>query len=67
LETQVSTATNTIDLLKLEIEREDALLARELKQVEDMEKNAKKAETERKRQMKNVRVCNALPGVEKMC
>jgi kinetochore protein Fta7 len=67
LETQVSTARNTIDLLKLEIEREDALLARELKQVEDMEKNAKKAETERKRQMKNVRVCNALPSVEKMC
>jgi kinetochore protein Fta7 len=56
LETQVSTTTNTIDLLKLEIEREDALLARELKQVEEMEKNAKKAETERKRQMKNVRL-----------
>ncbi|EEA22613.1 hypothetical protein TMatcc_001458 [Talaromyces marneffei ATCC 18224] len=53
LETQLSTTRNTIDLLKLEIEREEALLAKETKYVEEMEKNAKKAEVERKRQMKN--------------
>lgn len=45
---------STIDLLKLEIEREEALLAKETKQVEEMEKNAKRAEMERKRQAKNV-------------
>lgn len=55
LETQLSTTRNTIDLLKLEIEREEALLAKETKYVEEMEKNAKKAEIERRRQMKNVR------------
>lgn len=38
----------------MEVEREEALLARELKYVEEMEKNAKKAEGERRRQMKNV-------------
>lgn len=55
LETQLSTTRNTIDLLKLEIEREEALLSKETKYVEEMEKNAKKAEVERRRQMKNVR------------
>lgn len=54
LETQLSTTRNTIDLLKLEVEREEALLAKETKYVEEMEKNAKKAEVERRRQMKNV-------------
>ncbi|KAL1992775.1 hypothetical protein VTN49DRAFT_3531 [Thermomyces lanuginosus] len=53
LETQLSSAMSTIDLLKLEIEREEALLAKETKQVEEMEKNAKRAEMERKRQAKN--------------
>ncbi|EED15498.1 conserved hypothetical protein [Talaromyces stipitatus ATCC 10500] len=53
LETQLSTTRNTVDLLKMEIEREEALLAKELKYVEEMEKNAKKAEIERRRQMKN--------------
>ncbi|GAM37584.1 hypothetical protein TCE0_024r07624 [Talaromyces pinophilus] len=53
LETQLSTTRNTIDLLKLEIEREEALLAKETKYVEELEKNAKKAEVERRRQMKN--------------
>ena len=54
LETQLATVTDGIDLLKSEIEREEALLAQETKQLQDMEKNAKAAEAERKRQMKNV-------------
>jgi kinetochore protein Fta7 len=54
LEARLSTTTNSIDLLKMEVEREEALLAKETKQVEEMEKNAKRAESERKRQMKNV-------------
>ncbi|OKL61684.1 hypothetical protein UA08_02981 [Talaromyces atroroseus] len=53
LETQLSTTRNTIDLLKMEVEREEALLAKELKYVKEMEKNAKQAESERRRQMKN--------------
>jgi kinetochore protein Fta7 len=46
--------TDSIDLLKSEIEREEALLAKETKQLQEMEKNANRAEAERKRQMKNV-------------
>lgn len=38
----------------MEIEKEEALLAQETKYVDEMEKNAKKAEAERRRQMKNV-------------
>lgn len=45
---------NSIDLLNVEIDREEALLARDTTQLEEMEKNAKRAEAERKRQMKNV-------------
>lgn len=51
----MATATDSIALLKAEVEREEALLARDTKQLQEMEKNAKRAETERKRQMKNVR------------
>jgi kinetochore protein Fta7 len=54
LDAQLSTATNTIDILKMEIEKEEALLAQETKYVDEMEKYAKKAEAERRRQMKNV-------------
>lgn len=54
LDAQLSTATNTVDILKMEIEKEEALLAQETKYVDEMEKNAKKAEAERRRQMKNV-------------
>ena len=50
----MSTTRNTVDLLKMEVEREEALLANEEKYVKEMEKNAKKAESERRRQMKNV-------------
>jgi kinetochore protein Fta7 len=46
--------TDSIDLLNNEIAKEEALLARETKQLQEMEKNAKRAEAERKRQMKNV-------------
>lgn len=45
---------SSIDLLQAEIDKEEALLAKETKQLEEMEKNAKAAESERKRQMKNV-------------
>lgn len=54
LKTQLATVTDSIDLLKAEIEREEALLAKETRQFQDLEKNAKATETERKRQMKNV-------------
>lgn len=51
-------------LLKAEIEKEEALLTKETKQLHDMEKNAKRAETERKRQMKNVRLALTLEMVK---
>ncbi|KAI9373883.1 CENP-Q, a CENPA-CAD centromere complex subunit-domain-containing protein [Aspergillus egyptiacus] len=53
LETSLSTITDSIDLLDNEIAKEEALLARETKQLHEMERNAKRAEAERKRQMKN--------------
>jgi kinetochore protein Fta7 len=45
---------NSIDLLNVEIDKEEDLLAKDTTQLEEMEKNAKRAEAERKRQMKNV-------------
>ncbi|OJJ80520.1 uncharacterized protein ASPGLDRAFT_134461 [Aspergillus glaucus CBS 516.65] len=53
LEANLATVTDSMGLLKAEIEKEEALLTKETKQLHDMEKNAKRAETERKRQMKN--------------
>lgn len=53
LEAQLATVTNSVDLLKAEVEKEEALLAKETRQLEELEKNAKRAEAERKRQMKN--------------
>jgi kinetochore protein Fta7 len=53
LESSLATMTDSIDLLKAEIEREETLLAKETKQLQEMEKNANRAEAERKRQMKN--------------
>lgn len=50
----MATVTDSTDLLKAEIEKEEALLAKETKQLQEMEKNAKRAEAERKRQLKNV-------------
>lgn len=54
----MATVTDSIALLKSEVEKEEALLAKETRQLQEMEKNAKRAETERKRQMKNVRLVN---------
>ncbi|CAL5869839.1 uncharacterized protein PFLUO_LOCUS4070 [Penicillium psychrofluorescens] len=51
LEANVSTMKDSIDLLKTEIAKEDALLDREKKSLLEMDRNAKRAEAERKRQM----------------
>lgn len=59
----MATVTDSIGLLKAEIEKEEALLVKETKQLHDMEKNAKRSESERKRQMKNVRLALALEMV----
>ncbi|KAJ5666700.1 CENP-A-nucleosome distal centromere subunit CENP-Q [Penicillium macrosclerotiorum] len=53
LEANLATMKDSIDLLKAEVAKEEALLANEKKSLEEMDKNAKKAEAERKRQMKN--------------
>lgn len=45
---------DSVDLLKAEIAEEEALLAGETKSLQEMDKNAKRAEAERKRQTKNV-------------
>lgn len=45
---------DSVDLLKSEIAKEEALLAGETKSLQEMDKNAKRAEAERKRQSKNV-------------
>ena len=54
LETKLSTVTDGIEILQAEIGKEEALLAEETKQLQELDKNAKGAESERKRQMKNV-------------
>lgn len=46
---------DSIDLLKSEIAKEEALLASEKKALQEMDKNAKRADAERKRQIKKVR------------
>ena len=56
LEATLATVTDSIDLLKAEVEKEEAMLEREKKQLQEMERNAKRAEAERKRQSKNVSV-----------
>ncbi|EEH23011.1 hypothetical protein PABG_05222 [Paracoccidioides brasiliensis Pb03] len=53
LELQLATATNSADLLRAEIHREEAQLAKDRAQLEELEKNAKAAQAERKRQTKN--------------
>lgn len=55
LEANLSTMNDSIDLLRSEVAKEEALLASEKKALQEMDKNAKRAEAERKRQMKNVR------------
>lgn len=54
LEANLATMNDSVDLLKAEIAKEEALLASETKSLQEMEKNAKRAEVERKRQTKNV-------------
>ncbi|KAJ5175864.1 uncharacterized protein N7482_001741 [Penicillium canariense] len=53
LEASLATINDSTDLLKTEIAKEEALLTDEKKSLEEMDKNAKRAEAERKRQMKN--------------
>lgn len=62
LEAHLATVNDSADLVKAEIEKEEALLAKEKKQLRDMEKNAKRAEAEKKRQMKNVRLVISATG-----
>ncbi len=50
----LATVKDSADLLRAEIAKEEALLAQEKTSLQEMEKNAKRAEAERKRQMKNV-------------
>ncbi|PLB47816.1 hypothetical protein P170DRAFT_361212 [Aspergillus steynii IBT 23096] len=68
LEANLATVKDSTDLLKTEADREDALLAKEKKQLQEMEKNAKRAEMERKRQLKNehpvLRKLNEAPSTE---
>jgi hypothetical protein len=54
LEANLATINDSADLLRAEIAKEEALLAEEKQSLQEMERNAKRAETERKRQMKNV-------------
>lgn len=51
---------DSIGLLEAEIKKEEVLLAEEKKSLQEMDKNAKRAEAERKRQMKNV--CEPIRG-----
>lgn len=67
LEANLATMKDSIDLLKAEIAKEEALLADEKKSLQEMDKNAKKAEAERKRQLKNehpvLRLLDELPQI----
>jgi kinetochore protein Fta7 len=54
LEANFATIKDSSDILRAEIAKEEALLADEKLSLQEMVKNAKRAETERKRQMKNV-------------
>ncbi|GLI75695.1 hypothetical protein PoHVEF18_003957 [Penicillium ochrochloron] len=53
LEANLATIQDSADLLRAEIAKEEALLADEKQSLQEMERNAKRAEVERKRQMKN--------------
>ncbi|KAK2873746.1 hypothetical protein FQN49_002109 [Arthroderma sp. PD_2] len=54
LEGQLATTTSSIRLLQAEIKREEAELAKDTLKLEELERNAKAAESERKRLNKNV-------------
>ncbi|CRL26235.1 unnamed protein product [Penicillium camemberti] len=68
LEAHLATMNDSVDLLKAEIAKEEALLAGETKSLQEMDKNAKRAEAERKRQTKNehpvLRQLDTLPQTE---
>ncbi|OGE53899.1 hypothetical protein PENARI_c007G00802 [Penicillium arizonense] len=68
LESSLATMTDSVDLLKAEIAKEEAALVRDKKSLQEMDKNAKRAEAERKRQTKNehpvLRQLDALPQTE---
>lgn len=51
----MAAATSSIRLLQAEIKREEAELAKDKLKLEELERNAKAAEAERKRLNKNVR------------
>ncbi|KAJ5923898.1 CENP-A-nucleosome distal centromere subunit CENP-Q [Penicillium verhagenii] len=53
LEASLATFKDSTDLLRAEIAKEEALLANEKKELQTMDKNAKRAVAERKRQSKN--------------
>ncbi|EEQ31445.1 conserved hypothetical protein [Microsporum canis CBS 113480] len=53
LESQLATTTSSIRLLQAEIKREEAELAKDKLKLEELERNAKAAESERKRLNKN--------------
>jgi hypothetical protein len=67
LEANLATMKDSIGLLKAEIAKEEALLADEKKTLQEMDKNAKRAEAERKRQNKNehpiLQQLNELPQI----
>ncbi|EPS28280.1 hypothetical protein POX_e07251 [Penicillium oxalicum] len=52
LEASLATIQDSADLLRAEISKEESLLAREKQSLQEMERNAKSAEAERKRSMK---------------
>lgn len=56
LESQLATTTSSIRLLQAEVKREEAELAKDKLKLEELERNAKAAEAERKRLNKNVRL-----------
>ncbi|KAJ5881488.1 CENP-A-nucleosome distal centromere subunit CENP-Q [Penicillium soppii] len=68
LEANLATMNDSVDLLKAEIAKEEALLASDKKALLEMDKNAKRAEVERKRQTKNehpvLRQLDTLPSTE---
>ncbi|KAF3394334.1 hypothetical protein F1880_004700 [Penicillium rolfsii] len=53
LEANLAMIQDSADLLRADIAKEKALLEEEKRSLQDMERNAKRAEVERKRQMKN--------------
>ncbi|KAJ5463937.1 CENP-A-nucleosome distal centromere subunit CENP-Q [Penicillium sp. IBT 31633x] len=66
LEAHLATMNDSVDLLKAEISKEEALLAKETKSLQEMHKNAKRAEAERKRQTKNACIKSEHPVLRQL-